>query len=120
MDVAAASAPEVGIPLGILIGLISGAVANLLIRTGWRAHDAKGALQIVGQLLAIPTFWFGGPWLTTAMMAAVELNAIRSSYFLSLTVVFVAFAGWPLARLSWSTGRAIGGQPAVQPGGADA
>jgi hypothetical protein len=120
MIVAAATAPEVGVPLGILIGSISGGVAILLIRTGWRAADVKGAIEVVAQLLAIPTFWFGGPWLTTTMLVSVEPAEIRSSYFISLTAVFVALAGIPLAMLAWSTGRAIGAQATAPPRSSDA
>ncbi len=107
MDVAAATAPEVGIPLGILIGVVSGGCAVLLIRAGWGHPDVKATLQVVAQLLAIPTFWFGGPWLTTTMLASVEPAEIRSSYFLALTVVFVPLAAMPLVALSWDTGRKI-------------
>ncbi len=107
MDVAAATAPEVGIPLGILIGLVSGGCAIFLIRAGWGHPDVKATLQVVTQLLAIPTFWFGGPWLTTSMMASVEPAEIRSSYFLALTAAFVPLAVAPLAVLAWETGREI-------------
>lgn len=117
MFVAAATAPEVGIPLGVLIGVVTGGVAILLFRTGWREPDRAGLLKVIGQLLAIPTFWFGGPWLTTTLLASVDLNEIRASYLISLAIVFVPLAGFPVIRMSWETGRAIGAQHASPQGG---
>jgi hypothetical protein len=95
-------------------------VAILLIKTGWQTADVKGTFQVVGQLLAIPTFWFGGPWLTTSMLASVEPAEIRSSYFIALTAVFVPIASVPLVRLVRDVGRSTGGHAAAGPGGGDA
>jgi hypothetical protein len=121
MLVAAASTmPEVGIPLGTLIGVVTGGVAILLFRTGWNETDLAGLLKIVGQLLAIPAFWFGGPWLTTAMLASVDLAEIRASYLISLAIVFVPLAGLPVVRMSWETGLGIGAQEASSQGNGDA
>jgi hypothetical protein len=111
----------VGVPLGILIGLVSGGVAIILIRTAWQTSGLKGTVQVVGQLLAIPTFWFGGPWLTSSLLASVEPIEIRTSYVLSLAAVFVPLAGWPIVKLSYDTGRRIGAQrPAPERSGDDA
>jgi hypothetical protein len=52
------------------------------------------------------------------MLVSVEPAEIRSSYFISLTVVFVALAGIPLAMLAWSTGRAIGARETAPQGAA--
>lgn len=117
MSVAAANAPEVGIPLGVLIGVVTGGVAILLFRTGWRESDLAGLLKIIGQILAIPAFWFGGPWLTTTILASVDVDEIRSSYLISLAIVFVPLAGFPVVRMSWDTGRHIGAQQASSQGG---
>jgi hypothetical protein len=117
---AAATMPEVGIPVGALIGVVTGGVAILLFRTGWNETDLTGLLKIIAQLLAIPAFWFGGPWLTTTMLASVELDEIRASYLISLAVVFVPLAGFPVVRMSWKAGLGIGAQQASPQGGGDA
>lgn len=117
---AATTMPEVGIPLGALIGVVTGGVALLLFKTGWTETDLAGLLKIIGQLLAIPAFWFGGPWLTTTMLADVDLDEIRASYLISLAVVFVPLAGFPVVIMSWQTGMRIGAQQASPQGGGGA
>jgi hypothetical protein len=110
---AAATQPEVGIPLGVLIGVVTGGVAILLFKTGWHETDLAGLLKIIGQLLAIPAFWFGGPWLTTNLLASVDLDQIRASYLMSLAIVFVPLAGFPVVMMSWRTGLNMGAQHAA-------
>ena len=119
---ASGTAPEVGIPLGFLIGAVTGGVAVLLFRTAWQATDAAGVLKVIAELLAIPAFWFGGPWLTTSLLESVEPDEIRASYLMTLAAVFVALAAMPLIRLSWATGLAIGARPSAPapPGVGDA
>jgi hypothetical protein len=117
---AASTIPEVGIPLGALIGVVTGGVAILLFRTGWSASDLAGLFKIISQLLAIPAFWFGGPWLTTTMLASVDLDEIRASYLISLAVVFVPLAGFPVVMMSWRAGQGIGAAQASPQGGGDA
>lgn len=50
----------VGIPLGILVGIVSGAAFLIFLRTAFRGDAQKAA----GSLLAMPTSWFAGGWLT--------------------------------------------------------
>lgn len=91
----------IGFPLGILIGVISGFALLLLLKSAMRtsAGDVKGLLLILAELLAIPTFWFGGPWLTTTLMADIDRNALLGPYLVGLAVAFVLIAALPLARL---------------------
>lgn len=81
----------IGVPLGILIGVVSGVVFLLLFKTLWRA-SVKQIPLLIGEMLSIPTFWFGGHWLTTALLESVDLNEMLPSFILSLTCVFVPIA----------------------------
>lgn len=101
MDVVnvASSRPEIGIPLGILIGVVSGVIADVLIGTIRQGLDVQKALQVTGEFVAIPAFWFGGSWLSTRMLESIEPADIISSYMLALTVSFMLTVIWPL--LNW-------------------
>jgi ABC-type arginine transport system permease subunit len=99
----------VGIALGILIGVISGFVFLLLFRTLHHAQKYRDILPAIPELLGIPTFWFGGPWLTTALLKIVELNDIfLRSYILSLMCTFVLIIIMPLFRFVIMIGNEIG------------
>jgi hypothetical protein len=90
----------VGLALGFLIGIISGTVFLLLLKTAVSASD-KGASSIVtliAQLLAIPTFWTGGPWLTTKLLESVQVQDLINPYVGSLAVTFCLFSLYPAAR----------------------
>lgn len=97
-----------GIALGILIGVVSGLVFLLLFRTAHRAEKLRDILPAIPELLGIPTFWFGGPWLTTALLKIVELDDILPSYILSLTCTFVLITIMPLFRFVIMIGNEIG------------
>jgi hypothetical protein len=113
----AATPPEVGIALGVLIGVVTGAVAIALFQAAWNEADRSGLFKVTGEILAIPTFWFGGPWLTTTMFASVELDEIRSPYLISLAVVFAPIAGFIVVLKAWRVGRDIASQRSPAPGG---
>jgi hypothetical protein len=99
----------VGIALGVLIGLVSGAALNLLLWVAGRGKpDLKSTAAVIAQLFAIPTFWFGGPWVTTTAMQSISLDEIVSAYMMSLSVVFTIMAVWPMFRLVRHLGREIG------------
>lgn len=102
-----------GIPLGILIGLITGIVALFLFRTAWNTPSKRigKIITLTGELLSIPTFWFGGPWLTTKMFESIKLEALLSSYLISLACTFTPIALFILAIMMikignefWRTG----------------
>ena len=102
-----------GISLGMLIGIITGIVALLLLRTASRASigQSKAVLAITAELLAIPTFWFGGPWITAEIVRLVSLDQIKEPYIVSLTVTFVAFVLFPIIRWTIQVGRELGEIP---------
>jgi len=100
-----------GISLGLLIGLITGAVVALLLRTAGdekNQKDVKAILSVVAELLAIPTFWFGGSWLTTRMLGAIDVTNILPFYMTSLVCTFTAIAIIPIKDLVIRTGRQSG------------
>jgi hypothetical protein len=79
-----------GIAIGFLIGMITGTIFLVLLRT---AHGAKitnisSVVAIVSELFAIPTFWFGGPWVATYLLKLVDLAEIINSYIVTLAIVF--------------------------------
>jgi hypothetical protein len=100
----------IGITLGILIGLVTGAVVILLLSTATSqdAKEFKAILSIAAELLAIPTFWFGGPWLTTKMLESVNLQEILPFYMAALVCTFTLIALYPIVKLIIRTGGQIG------------
>jgi hypothetical protein len=98
-----------GVGLGVLIGFVSGTCLILLLRTALAGPaNLKDTLTITSELLAIPTFWFGGPWVTTAFAQSLDLRLILPSYMVALAVTFVAIAAYPLLRLVIWLGNQIG------------
>lgn len=90
----------VGLALGILIGIVSGTVFLLLLKTAVSAPD-KGASSIVpltAELLAMPTFWLGGPFLTTRLLEQVDFHDLINPYVGSLAVTFSIISLYPAAR----------------------
>jgi hypothetical protein len=53
----------------------------------------------ITQLLAIPTFCFGGPWLTSSLFSNVDLDDLLPTYAISLSLTFALVAGYPLIML---------------------
>lgn len=89
----------IGIPLGILIGVISGIALVLLVKTSWRELSAKQSLTVVGEILAIPAFWFGGPWVTTPLLESVDREEMLPYYILALSCTWVPIGLWTLYRV---------------------
>ena len=95
------------IAVGILVGMLSGVVLLLLVRTASRAtiDNVPSVVTITGQLLAIPGFVFGGAFLKDKLLSTLPTDA----YVISLAVTFVLFVlpvlyGW-LFRLARELGR---------------
>ncbi len=95
----------VGISLGVMIGVISGFVLLLLLKTAIRVSNP---IMIITEILAIPTFWFGGPWLTTRIMANIVIDEILPPYMSSLALTFVLITVIPLANLVIRIGNELG------------
>lgn len=108
-DLQLATMPEVGIPLGVLIGLISGVTFLKFLGTLRDAVGLQAVLPIAAELFALPVFWFGGQWIPTEMINAVELSQIISSYVGALAVTFTLMSIIPLSRYVIRMGNEIGG-----------
>ena len=101
-----------GIAIGLLIGLITGIVALVLLRstTGGSVTEAPSIVTSVSQLLAIPSFWFGGPWVTTSLLGLVELGKIINSYIVTLAVVFSVLIAYPVFHWIVQLAKDLGGK----------
>jgi hypothetical protein len=88
----------IGIAIGILIGLLSGAVALVLLRTANTASikNVSSLIGITSEILAIPTFWFGGPWVATDLFELVEIEKIINPYIVTLATTFVKIVIYPI------------------------
>lgn len=100
----------VGIVLGVLIGIVTtvmgvvliGAVGHLIILlTGGAQVNLvlKSIAWVLSQLIAIPSFWFGGPWLGGKILAGADWRGILPYYMGSLFIVFVPFMIYLLVPL---------------------
>jgi hypothetical protein len=90
------------IGVGVLIGIITGMIFLLLM---WQLAAVKKTAvtnkinAAVTRFLALPGFWFGGPWLTGRLIVNSGLDAAVSYYTLTLTLTFLVIIGLPLVRL---------------------
>ena len=89
-----------GIPIGILIGILTGMLSLVVFNVLLSATilNATALLSLVGYLSGIPTFWFGGPWLTTELLKLMPRDEFIFPYVLSLTVSFILIVGYPFWR----------------------
>ncbi len=84
----------IGIALGVLIGVLSLVPFILLVQTGHRLIKNEEVSmsnlgKVIGQLLAMPTFWFGGPWLSSKMIATLDWQDLTEPYILALALTFL-------------------------------
>lgn len=102
--------PAIGVPLGLLMGLLSGLLALLFLRTLQIVRrQTRDVLELVAELLGIPTLWFSAPFTTTAI-SSVEPSQILTSYIITLAVVWSPIVFWPLFKLIVTTGIEIGSE----------
>jgi fucose 4-O-acetylase-like acetyltransferase len=90
----------VGIPLGILVGLVSGVAFVFFLRSAF----SEDPLKVAESLLAMPAAWFGGGWLTTVF----DLERILDSYVMSLAVFFLVIVAKPAYLTIVRVGNEIG------------
>ena len=93
--------PVIGISLGALIGLVTGIVAVFLMRAALRIPrgDIGRLVTLAGELLAIPTFWFGGPWLATRLLRHLDFALVLPWYLVTLALAFALIVALPLFRV---------------------
>ena len=106
----------IGIPLGVLIGVVTGFALVLLLRTiiGKQRGASQVVATVIAQVLGIPAFWFGGSWVGTSLMQGIDAREMMPYYVTSLAVTFGLIAVWPLLRLVIAVGQAIAAEELVQ------
>ncbi len=83
-----------GAALGVLMGLVTGLDLQFLLLIASRVFkadktaSAKEVAAVTTQLLAIPTFWFGGPWLTHFLVQNIDPRQAVPYYVIALAIVF--------------------------------
>ena len=92
-----------GIVIGVLNGIVTGLVTLLLWQTSLNiasgsAIKVTSVLTITAEILALPSFWFGGPWLATKILDQILLVDMVSYYLVTLCLVYVVFVSVPLAK----------------------
>jgi len=88
------------------MGVLSGFVFNLLLVTAARLSPERvsSILAVVAEILAIPTFWFSGNWITTGSFRSIPTDP----YVITLASVFSAFVIVPLYRWTERIAREVG------------
>ena len=86
-------------------------VAVLLLNTAstGKIGDYRAIMAIVAELFAIPTFWFGGPWISTSFLNLIPLDEMILPYVVTLAIVFVVIVGYPASRLIIRIGNEFAG-----------
>jgi hypothetical protein len=99
-----------GVFIGGLIGLVTGIVACacLKILNQVVLSDIKQMFMLLGQILAIPAFWFGGPWVTTDLLQFVDKGLFVLPYTISLAVTFFAIMSYPVYKWIRRLGEKLG------------
>lgn len=91
----------IGMLLGIVIGVLSGVVTLALLKTMAEASikNVASLVPVTTEVLAIPTFMFGGPWATTKLLGEVlKLDELLLPYVTALTTVFVLIVIVPMYK----------------------
>ena len=90
----------IGVSLGLIIGIVSGTAFILLL---WVAMTFRSSflrlVAIIGEILALPTFWFGGAWVQTELLKDVKWQDVLVPYAPSLAFAFVITAIYPWVRI---------------------
>jgi hypothetical protein len=96
----------IGFAIGLLVGIVSGAIFLVLLRTMTLSRLGAGeVLTVIAQMSAIPASWFCGSWLTSALFAAIPLEELAPSYVGGLLVSFLAVVIVPLYYWLWRVAR---------------
>lgn len=99
----------VGIVVGLLIGAISGTVFLLLLRSANQSTtSAQKTISLTAEILAIPTFWFGGKWVSTDLLTQADLADFINPYVIALALCFFLFCSYPAFRWIGSLANELG------------
>ena len=95
--------PELGIPLGVLIGILSGLLALSFLRTLQVVRkDSRKVGSMLVQVAGIPTLWFTVPF-GSKLLTTVAPERLMTSYVITLAIVFACILAVPLIRLIIAT-----------------
>ncbi len=97
-----------GIFIGILIGIVSGTVALILLKALNKASIKKVSqiVSLTAEFLAIPTFMFGGQWVSTDIIRVANFDI--GSYLISLALTFILMVIYPIFRWVAQLGEELG------------
>jgi hypothetical protein len=100
----------IGIFVGVLIAIITGVILLVLLKTvhGAKIDNVSAVVAVVAEIAALPTFWFGGPWLATSLLQLVPLNEFINPYIVSLCIVFLIFIAFPILKWIGQMARDLG------------
>jgi hypothetical protein len=88
-----------GTVVGVLIGVVT-SIATLVTLKPFFGGKSQGSQMaaVCTQLLGLPAFWFGGPWLTTRMLQSFEFTEFVQPYIVSLALSYLLVIAFPLVR----------------------
>jgi hypothetical protein len=102
----------IGAIIGVLIGGISGMVTLVvlypMLSIGGYVPGGKTVPIATTHLLALPVFWFGGPWISTSLIGLVELNTFLTPYIVFLAFTYFGTISYPLVKWIRSLGLSVG------------
>ena len=93
-----------GIFIGSLIGIITGVVALLLVRTADKISKKEPSKikLFIAEILTIPVVWFGGDWLSNVIFKLLDHNHVENFiwyYSLGICLTFITIISYPFFRL---------------------
>jgi hypothetical protein len=93
--VEAAADPALGVPIGLLIGALSGAMFIVFLNSTRTGLSVADLVKLFGEAGTIVGLWFGGSWLGSKFFEHGDAERIRGPYMVSLALMFFVVAAWP-------------------------
>lgn len=100
----------IGIAIGLFIGVLSGIIFLLILRTGFEGTGLKHVTALIGELTALASFSLGGTWLAKGALEDVHRADFLAPYVLSFAAMFFVIAAKSLYRAVTKLGNQIGQQ----------
>jgi hypothetical protein len=96
----------IGILLGIMVGLLSGAAFLVLLQAanGAKIASVAAIVTILVQVAIVPTLWLGAPLLVAAIPRLGSFAQMKGPYLVALACSFAIIVILPL--LAWIRGAA--------------
>lgn len=103
----------IGIPLGAFVGVISGIIFMLILRTGFQGTGLKHVSALIGELTALATFSLGGSWFAKGILQGAASDDLLGPYILAFAATFFLLTSKNLYRATVRLGNQIGEQERV-------